>query len=72
MIVGVVLSVLGEFASTFSLSCLTVNTLENSTKVKMSLGAGIMFIIAGRTTDNDNSKKSNSRSDKRETLQRYY
>lgn len=72
MTVGVVLSVLGEFASIFSLSCLTVGTWENSTKAKMSLGAGIMFISAGRAKDKDNSKKSNGRSDKRETQQRYY
>ncbi|KAE8291128.1 Claudin-18 [Larimichthys crocea] len=47
MIVGVVLSVLGTFISVFSLSCLTMNKMEESSKAKMSLTAGIMFIIAG-------------------------
>ncbi|XP_075875915.1 claudin-18 [Nelusetta ayraudi] len=47
MTVGMVLSVLAEFASIFSLTSLTVSTVEDSTKAKMSLGAGIMFIIAG-------------------------
>lgn len=48
MIVGVVLSVLGTFISVFSLSCLTMNKMEETSKAKMSLTAGIMFIIAGR------------------------
>ncbi|XP_028988410.1 claudin-18 [Betta splendens] len=47
MIVGVVLSVLGAVISVFSLKCLTMNTMEDRTKAKMSLTAGIMFIIAG-------------------------
>lgn len=55
MTVGMVLSVLAEFASIFSLTSLTVTTVEDSTKAKMSLGAGIMFIIAGRDLDNDDT-----------------
>uniref|UniRef100_A0A3Q3IJR0 Claudin n=1 Tax=Monopterus albus TaxID=43700 RepID=A0A3Q3IJR0_MONAL len=47
MIVGVVLSVLGAVISVFSLTCLTVNSMEDTTKAKMSLTAGIMFFIAG-------------------------
>lgn len=53
MTVGMVLSVLAEFASIFSLTSITVGTVEESTKAKMGLGAGIMFIIAGRASDND-------------------
>ncbi|KAF3699136.1 Claudin-18 [Channa argus] len=47
MIVGVVLSVLGAVVSVFSLKCLTINSMADTTKGKMSLTAGIMFIIAG-------------------------
>ncbi|KAL3988259.1 growth factor receptor-binding protein 2 [Sarotherodon galilaeus] len=47
MIVGVVLSVLGALISVFSLSCLTMNKMADSAKAKMSLTAGIMFVIAG-------------------------
>uniref|UniRef100_A0A673AQ50 Claudin n=1 Tax=Sphaeramia orbicularis TaxID=375764 RepID=A0A673AQ50_9TELE len=47
MIVGVVLSVLGAVISIFSLKCLTMNSMEDRTKAKMSLTAGIMFIIGG-------------------------
>ncbi|XP_062285361.1 claudin-18 [Scomber scombrus] len=47
MIVGVVLSVLGSVVSIFSLKCLSMNSMEDTTKAKMSLTAGIMFIIAG-------------------------
>ncbi|KAK7945340.1 hypothetical protein WMY93_001068 [Mugilogobius chulae] len=47
MIVGVVLSVLATLLSIFSLHCLTMNKMEDSTKAKMSLTAGIMFITAG-------------------------
>lgn len=51
MIVGVVLNVLGAVISVFSLTCLTMTSIEDSTKAKMSLTAGIMFIIAGRVTN---------------------
>ncbi|XP_023270575.1 claudin-18-like isoform X1 [Seriola lalandi dorsalis] len=47
MIVGVVLSVLGAVIAVFSLTCLTMNSMEDTTKAKMSLTAGIMFIISG-------------------------
>ncbi|XP_078119560.1 claudin-18 [Sander vitreus] len=47
MIVGVVLGVLGAVISVFSLTCLTMNSMANTTKAKMSLTAGIMFIIGG-------------------------
>ncbi|KAF1384123.1 hypothetical protein PFLUV_G00139030 [Perca fluviatilis] len=47
MIVGVVLGVLGAFISVFSLTCLTMNSMADTTKAKMSLTAGIMFIIGG-------------------------
>ena len=49
MIVGVVLGVLGSVVSIFSLKCLSMNSMEDTTKAKMSLSAGIMFIIAGRS-----------------------
>ncbi|KAM6920332.1 claudin-18 [Lycodopsis pacificus] len=47
MIVGVVLSVLGAVISVFSLACLTMNSMADTTKAKMSLTAGIMFLIGG-------------------------
>ncbi|KAM4605308.1 claudin-18 [Polymixia lowei] len=47
MIVGVVLGVLGAVISVFSLQCLTMNSMTDTAKAKMSLTAGIMFIIAG-------------------------
>ena len=50
MIVGVVLGVLGALISVFSLKCLTMNSMADSSKAKMSLTAGVMFIIAGRTS----------------------
>ncbi|KAJ0059224.1 hypothetical protein NL108_009596, partial [Boleophthalmus pectinirostris] len=46
MIVGVVLSTIGTVLSVISLQCLTMNKMEDSSKAKMSLTAGIMFIIA--------------------------
>uniref|UniRef100_A0A8C6WWZ4 Claudin n=1 Tax=Neogobius melanostomus TaxID=47308 RepID=A0A8C6WWZ4_9GOBI len=48
MIVGVVLSVLATLLSLFSLQCLSMNKMQDSTKAKMSLTAGIMFISAGK------------------------
>ncbi|XP_068557523.1 claudin-18 [Cebidichthys violaceus] len=47
MIVGVVLGVLGAVISVFSLTCLTMNSMAVTTKAKMSLTAGIMFLIGG-------------------------
>lgn len=58
MIVGVVLSVLGAFISVFSLTCLTMNSMEDTTKAKMSLTAGIMFITAGMVGNNKNMSTS--------------
>lgn len=58
MIVGVVLSVLGSVISVFSLTCLTMNSMEDTTKAKMSLTAGIMFITAGMLRNNKNSKSN--------------
>lgn len=51
MIVGVVLSVLGTVITLFSLTCLTMTSVEEFTKAKASLTAGTVFIIAGRVTD---------------------
>ncbi|KAL7387018.1 hypothetical protein ABVT39_017090 [Epinephelus coioides] len=47
MIVSVVLGVIGTLISVFSLTCLTMNSMADTTKAKMSLAAGIMFVIAG-------------------------
>ncbi|KAI4810246.1 hypothetical protein KUCAC02_019086 [Chaenocephalus aceratus] len=47
MIVGVVLGVLGAVISLFSLTCLSMTSMADTTKAKMSLTAGIMFIIGG-------------------------
>lgn len=47
MTVGVVLSVLGAAISALSLTCLKMTSMEDSTKAKMSLSAGIMFVVAG-------------------------
>ncbi|KAM6948755.1 claudin-18 [Aplochiton taeniatus] len=47
MIVGVVLSVIGTVISVFSLKCLKMGSTEDSSKAKMSLTAGIMFLVAG-------------------------
>ncbi|KAM8849592.1 claudin-18 [Spinachia spinachia] len=47
MIVGVVLGVLAAVISVFSLTCLTMNSMPDTTKAKMSLTAGIMFILGG-------------------------
>uniref|UniRef100_A0A3B4BGW2 Claudin n=2 Tax=Periophthalmus magnuspinnatus TaxID=409849 RepID=A0A3B4BGW2_9GOBI len=47
MIIGVVLSALGTLLSIFSLQCLTMNKMEDRSKAKMSLTAGLMFITAG-------------------------
>ncbi|XP_035804222.1 claudin-18 [Amphiprion ocellaris] len=47
MVVGTVLSVLGALISVFSLTCLTMTSMDDTTKAKLSLTAGVMFIIAG-------------------------
>lgn len=47
MIVGVLLSVLGAMMSLFSL---ILDGLEDSTKARMCLTAGVVIIVAGRFT----------------------
>ncbi|KAM9323079.1 claudin-18 [Pholidichthys leucotaenia] len=47
MIGSVVLCMAGVVTSFFSLNCLTIKKLEETTKTKMSLYAGVMFITAG-------------------------
>lgn len=49
MIIGVLLSVLGAVMSLFSL---VLGSLEDSTKARMCLTAGVAVIIAGRFTQN--------------------
>lgn len=49
MIIGVLLSVLGTMASLFSL---VLGSLEDSTRARMCLTAGVAIIIAGRFTQN--------------------
>lgn len=47
MVVGIVLGVIATVISLFSLKCFKMGSTEDSTKAKMTLTAGIMFIIAG-------------------------
>ncbi|XP_021445562.1 claudin-18 [Oncorhynchus mykiss] len=47
MIVGIVLGVIGAMIALFSLKCLKMGSMEDSSKAKMTLTAGVMFIIAG-------------------------
>ncbi|XP_010891673.1 claudin-18 [Esox lucius] len=47
MIVGIVLGVIGTMIAVFSLKCLKMGSMEDSSKAKMTLTAGIMYIIAG-------------------------
>lgn len=49
MIIGVLLSVLGAMMSLFSL---VLGSLEDSTKARMCLTAGVAIIVAGRFTQN--------------------
>lgn len=56
MIVGLVLGVLGAVISFFSLTCLTMTSMEDSTKAKMSLTAGVMFITAGTVRNIEHSQ----------------
>lgn len=49
MIIGVLLSVLGAMMSLFSL---VLGSLEDSTKARMCLTAGVTIIIAGRFMQN--------------------
>ncbi|KAK3560272.1 hypothetical protein QTP86_004200 [Hemibagrus guttatus] len=47
MIVGVILGLIGSVISLFSLKCFKMGNTEDSTKAKMTLTAGIMFVISG-------------------------
>ncbi|KAK6310425.1 hypothetical protein J4Q44_G00184800 [Coregonus suidteri] len=47
MIVGIVLGVIGAMIALFFLKCLKMGIMEDSSKAKMTLSAGVMFIIAG-------------------------
>ncbi|NP_001316217.1 claudin 18 [Ictalurus punctatus] len=47
MIVSVILGIIAGVISLFSLKCFKMGSTEDSTKAKMTLTAGIMFIIAG-------------------------
>ncbi|XP_026882749.2 claudin-18 [Electrophorus electricus] len=47
MIIAVVMGVLATGISLFSLKCFKIGNTEDSSKAKMTLTAGIMFIIAG-------------------------
>ncbi|KAG7321559.1 hypothetical protein KOW79_014417 [Hemibagrus wyckioides] len=47
MIVGVLLGLIGSVISLFSLKCFKMGSTEDSTKAKMTLTAGIMFVISG-------------------------
>lgn len=48
MIVSVILGIIAGVISLFSLKCFKMGSTEDSTKAKMTLTAGIMFIIAGK------------------------
>uniref|UniRef100_A0A4W5NRL5 Claudin n=1 Tax=Hucho hucho TaxID=62062 RepID=A0A4W5NRL5_9TELE len=47
MIAGIVLGVFGAMIALFSLMCCKMGSMEDSSKAKMTLTAGVMFIIAG-------------------------
>ncbi|XP_063162192.1 claudin-18 isoform X2 [Candoia aspera] len=47
MIVGIVLGVFGLLVATFSLKCLRMGNMEDSSKASMTLAAGVMCIVAG-------------------------
>lgn len=47
MIVGIVIGVISALISLFSLKCFKVGSMEDSNKAKMTLTAGIMFMVAG-------------------------
>lgn len=53
MVVGVILGVIGSVISLFSLKCFKMGSTEDSTKAKMTLTAGIMFVIAGKNNNNN-------------------
>ncbi|XP_072547319.1 claudin-18 [Salminus brasiliensis] len=47
MVIGVVLGLIASTISLFSLKCFKMGNTEDSTKAKMTLTAGIMFVVAG-------------------------
>ncbi|XP_027006415.2 claudin-18 [Tachysurus fulvidraco] len=47
MIVGIILGLIASVISLFSLKCFKAGNTEDSTKAKMTLTAGIMFVLAG-------------------------
>ncbi|XP_028831560.1 claudin-18 [Denticeps clupeoides] len=47
MIVGIVMGVISAAISLFSLKCFKLGSMEDSSRAKMTLTSGIMFIIAG-------------------------
>lgn len=48
MIVGIILGLISSVISLFSLKCIKMGNSEDSTKAKMTLTAGVMFLIAGK------------------------
>ena len=49
-VVGIVLGFIGAMIALFSLKCYKMGSMEDSSKAKMTLTAGVTFIIAGRGT----------------------
>ncbi|XP_062387267.1 claudin-18 isoform X2 [Sardina pilchardus] len=47
MIVGIVMGVISALISLFSLKCFRMGNMEDSTRGKMTLTAGILFMVAG-------------------------
>lgn len=47
MIVGIVMGVISALLGLFSLKCFKMGSMEDSPRAKMTLTAGIMFIVAG-------------------------
>uniref|UniRef100_A0A8C7I261 Uncharacterized protein n=1 Tax=Oncorhynchus kisutch TaxID=8019 RepID=A0A8C7I261_ONCKI len=45
-VVGIVLGVIGAMIALFSLNCYKMGSMEDSSKAKMTLTAGVTFIIA--------------------------
>ncbi|TSQ69525.1 Claudin-18 [Bagarius yarrelli] len=63
MIVGVILGLIGSVISLFSLKCFKMGNAEDSTKAKMTLTAGIMFVIADRRQLHDDDLQPKLRRD---------
>lgn len=47
MIVGIVMGVISALISLLSQKCFKVGNMEDSTRAKMTLTAGIMFMVGG-------------------------